>query len=165
MSKGDVRDSWHGKRTVWILDSCVDSQPAVRIFEDLCGFVRGIFRRMGSKSAVFSPKRTVSGRFWAAGNPHNLPKIRTPGPESANVVQNPHGLFRINTTRRKIHTLHRKSARPIRNPHGPLRIRRHCLRADGVAPVLLHRPAVLGARENSHTPRRPPLNLPHASSP
>ncbi len=57
--------------------NCVDSDSVVRIFEDLCGFVMGIFRQMGPESAVFSPKRTVSGRFWTAGNPHDLPKIRT----------------------------------------------------------------------------------------
>ena len=84
MRKEVIRDLWHGKRIVRILDRLcgfsvnrADSGPIVRIFEDLCGFVRGIFRCMRLEIGGFSPKRTVSGRFWAVGNPHDLPRIRT----------------------------------------------------------------------------------------
>lgn len=57
--------------------NCVDSGLAVWILARSCGFVMGIFRQMGPESAVFSPKRTVFGRFRAADSPHNLSKIRT----------------------------------------------------------------------------------------
>jgi hypothetical protein len=48
---------WHRKT------NRADFGLVVRIFEDLCGFVMGFFRRMGSESAVFNPKMTVPGRF------------------------------------------------------------------------------------------------------
>ena len=56
-----------------------DSWLVVRIFKDLCGFVMEILRRTGPESAAFSPKKTVTGRFRAADNPHGMQKIRTHG--------------------------------------------------------------------------------------
>ena len=87
-----------------------DSQQGVRIFRRLCGFVMGIFCRIGSKSATFSPKKDRPGRFRAVGNPHNLLKIRTPCLKSAEYCRNPQTLF-------KIHTASQESARPSENPH------------------------------------------------
>ena len=87
-----------------------DFQKVVRIFEDPCGFVMGIFCRIGSKSATFSPKKDRPGRFRAVGNPHNLLKIRTPCLKSAEYCRNPQTLF-------KIHTASQESARPSENPH------------------------------------------------
>ncbi len=121
MRKGAVRNPWHGKRTMRIPDrSCgfsagrADSCPTVRIFEDSCGFIIGIFRQIVSKSAVFSPKRPFSAGSRSRAirttcrksahtiqNPHTSPKIRRVLQESALSSENPHNLSRIRTTCRK----------------------------------------------------------------
>jgi hypothetical protein len=66
----------------------------VRIFEDLCGPIMAIFRRIGATTATFSPKKTISRRFRAV---HNPLKIHTALQESTRPSQNPHNLLEIRT--------------------------------------------------------------------
>ena len=79
-----------------------DFQPVVRIFEDSCGFIIGIFRQIVAKSAVFSPKRP----FPAGSRPR---AIRTTCRKSAHTIQNPHNRLSIRTICQK--------SRSIENPH------------------------------------------------
>ena len=105
----------------------------------------GILRRTDPESAAFSPKKTVTGRFRTADNPHGMQKIRTTSGKSANTVQNPHSPLKIRTTVGK-------SANTVKNPHGMQKIRTHGRRA--VRGPVFHRPAVPGAQVNSHVPGR-----------
>ena len=108
----------------------VDFEPAVRIFEDLCGFVMGIFRLTGLKSAVFGPKR--------------------PFPDGS-------GPRAIRTTCFRIRKAASESARSTENPHGTVFTQPACI-AGRRGPVLLHRLAVPGAQWNPRVPRQSFLN-------
>ena len=71
--------------------SRVDSDSIVRIFKDLCGFVIGIFRRIGLEMVTFSPKKPFSDGFRPQ-------VIRITCQKSARLAENPHGLRKIRTT-------------------------------------------------------------------
>ena len=84
MSKGTMRDPWRKTTAVRIFSGlcgfwtdCADFQWVVRIFKGPCGSVMEILRRTDPESAAFSPKKTVTGRFRTADNPHGMQKIRT----------------------------------------------------------------------------------------
>ena len=85
-----MRDPWRKTTAVRIFSGlcgfwtdCADFQWVVRIFKGPCGSVMEILRRTDPESAAFSPKKTVTGRFRTADNPHDRPKIRTTRSESA----------------------------------------------------------------------------------
>ncbi len=108
----------------------VDSEQAVRILNNVCGFSasRADFRQVvrivcDPEPTGNRPFRAKKRRFraYTAGNPpdesaqvlknpHDRLRIRTTGPESTNIVQNQHDLPKIRMT-------WRESTRPAENPH------------------------------------------------